>query len=74
EAADLSIAGMSTLDVVKLIVKLKLPFHQLINEGTTTGVTWVHVSVAPQGIKPKKEILNAYGASGRMKYQRVSIG
>ncbi|UOG28959.1 D-Ala-D-Ala carboxypeptidase family metallohydrolase [Leptospira noguchii] len=74
EAADFCVVGMSTLDVIKLIIKLKLPFHQLINEGTTTGVTWVHVSVAPQGIKPKKEILNAFGVPGRMKYQRVSIG
>ncbi|EKO16422.1 MULTISPECIES: D-Ala-D-Ala carboxypeptidase family metallohydrolase [Leptospira] len=74
EAADLCVAGMSTLDVVKTIVSLNLPFHQLINEGTTTGATWVHVSVAPQGIKPKKEILNAFGVPGRMKYQRVSVG
>ncbi|EMO41406.1 peptidase M15 [Leptospira noguchii serovar Autumnalis str. ZUN142] len=74
EAADVCVAGMSTLDIVKVITKLKLPFHQLINEGTNTGVTWVHVSVAPQGIKPKKEILNAFGSPGRMKYQRVSIG
>ncbi|EKO59735.1 peptidase M15 [Leptospira kirschneri str. H2] len=74
EAADLCVAGMSTLDVVKTIVSLNLPFHQLINEGTTTGATWVHVSVAPQGIKPKKEILNAFGVPGRMKYQRASVG
>ncbi|KAA1293786.1 D-Ala-D-Ala carboxypeptidase family metallohydrolase [Leptospira interrogans] len=73
EAADLCVAGMSTLDVVKTIVSLNLPYHQLINEGMA-GVTWVHVSVAPQGIKPKKEILNAFGSPGRMKYQRISIG
>ncbi|EMJ66466.1 D-Ala-D-Ala carboxypeptidase family metallohydrolase [Leptospira sp. P2653] len=74
EAADLCVVGMSTLDLVKIIVRLKLPFHQLINEGTATGVTWVHVSVAPQGIKPKREILNAFGIPGKMKYQRVSVG
>ncbi|EMF80024.1 peptidase M15 [Leptospira weilii serovar Topaz str. LT2116] len=74
EAADLCVVGMSTLDIVKIIVRLNLPFHQLINEGFTTGVTWVHVSVAPQGIKPKREILNAFGTSGKMKYQRVSVG
>ncbi|WP_061219665.1 D-Ala-D-Ala carboxypeptidase family metallohydrolase [Leptospira weilii] len=74
EAADLCVVGMSTLDIVKIIVRLNLPFHQLINEGFTTGVTWVHVSVAPQGIKPKREILNAFGIPGNMKYQRVSIG
>ncbi|UPY77994.1 D-Ala-D-Ala carboxypeptidase family metallohydrolase [Leptospira weilii] len=74
EAADICVVGMSTLDLVKIIVRLKLPFHQLINEGTATGVTWVHVSVAPQGIKPKREILNAFGIPGKMKYQRVSVG
>ncbi|EMF80056.1 peptidase M15 [Leptospira weilii serovar Topaz str. LT2116] len=74
EAADLCVVGMSTLDIVKIITKLKLPFHQLINEGFTTGVTWVHVSVAPQGIKPKREILNAFGVPGKMKYQRISVG
>ncbi|EMM94876.1 peptidase M15 [Leptospira interrogans serovar Zanoni str. LT2156] len=73
EAADICVPGMKTLDVVKTIVSLNLPYHQLINEGMA-GVTWVHVSVAPQGIKPKKEILNAFGAPGRMKYQRISIG
>ncbi|WP_061247648.1 D-Ala-D-Ala carboxypeptidase family metallohydrolase [Leptospira noguchii] len=74
EAADICVSGMSTLDVVKVINRLNLPFHQLINEGTVSGVTWVHVSVAPVGIKPKKEVLNAFGVSGKMKYQRISIG
>ncbi|EMK10130.1 MULTISPECIES: D-Ala-D-Ala carboxypeptidase family metallohydrolase [Leptospira] len=74
EAADICVSGMSALDVVKVISRLNLPFHQLINEGTTTGVTWVHVSVAPQGIKAKREILNAFGVSGKMKYQRIAIG
>ncbi|OOV40207.1 peptidase M15 [Leptospira kirschneri serovar Pomona] len=74
EAADICVSGMSTLEVVKMIVNLNLPFHQLINEGTVSGVTWVHVSVSPQGIKPKKEILNAFGVPGKMKYQRIAIG
>ncbi|WP_016755819.1 D-Ala-D-Ala carboxypeptidase family metallohydrolase [Leptospira santarosai] len=74
EAVDICISGMNTLDVVKMIANLNLPFHQLINEGTTTGVTWVHVSVAPIGIKPKKEILNAFGIPGKMKYQRIAVG
>ncbi|EKR89679.1 peptidase M15 [Leptospira santarosai str. CBC379] len=74
EAADLVVSGMNTLDVVKTIVKLNLPFHQLISEGTTTGVTWVHVSIAPIGIKPKKQVLSAFGEPGKMQYQRTSIG
>ncbi|TGK25379.1 D-Ala-D-Ala carboxypeptidase family metallohydrolase [Leptospira stimsonii] len=74
EAADFGIEGMSKTDICKKIIELDLPFHQLINEGTVSGATWVHVSIAPKGVKPKKEILNAHGVSGNMKYQRVSIG
>ncbi|UOG39692.1 D-Ala-D-Ala carboxypeptidase family metallohydrolase [Leptospira noguchii] len=74
EAADICVQGLTTKNIVEEIIKLNLPFHQLINEGTSSGVTWVHVSVAPQGIKPKREILNAFGVPGRMKYQRISIG
>ncbi|EKR57196.1 MULTISPECIES: D-Ala-D-Ala carboxypeptidase family metallohydrolase [Leptospira] len=74
EAADICVQGLTTKDIVAEILKLNLPFHQLINEGTASGVTWVHVSVAPIGIKPKKEVLNAFGVPGKMKYQRVTIG
>ncbi|EMN90471.1 D-Ala-D-Ala carboxypeptidase family metallohydrolase [Leptospira weilii] len=74
QAADFGIKGMSKSDICKKILELDLPFHQLINEGTVSGATWVHVSIAPEGVKPKKEFLNAYGATGTMKYQRVSIG
>ncbi|EQA61831.1 D-Ala-D-Ala carboxypeptidase family metallohydrolase [Leptospira alexanderi] len=74
EAADICVVGMSILDIVKTIIQLNLPFHQLINEGTASGVTWVHVSVAPLGVKPKKEVLNAFGIPGQMKYQRISMG
>ncbi|EKP11793.1 D-Ala-D-Ala carboxypeptidase family metallohydrolase [Leptospira borgpetersenii] len=74
EAADICVPEMKALDIVKIIARLNVPFHQLINEGTTSGATWVHVSVAPIGIKPKKEILNAFGIPGRMKYQRMAIG
>ncbi|RHX91469.1 peptidase M15 [Leptospira yasudae] len=74
QAVDFGIKGMSKSEICKKIVDLDLPFHQLINEGTTSGATWVHVSIAPKGVKPKKEFLNAFGVSGKMKYQRVSIG
>ncbi|EMJ96735.1 D-Ala-D-Ala carboxypeptidase family metallohydrolase [Leptospira alstonii] len=74
EAVDFGIKGMSKTEICKKILELDLPFHQLINEGTISGATWVHVSIAPDGVKPKKEFLNANGFSGKMKYQRVSIG
>lgn len=72
EAADICVQGLTTKDIVSEIIKLNLPFHQLINEGTSSGATWVHVSVAPIGIKPKKEVLNAFGIPGKMKFERVS--
>ncbi|AKP25950.1 Peptidase M15 [Leptospira interrogans serovar Manilae] len=74
EAVDFGIKGMSKSEICKKIIDLNLPYHQLINEGTTFGATWIHVSIAPDGVKPKKEFLNANGVSGKMKYQRVSIG
>lgn len=74
EAVDFGIKGMSKVEICKKIIDLDLPYHQLINEGTTSGATWIHVSIAPNGVKPKKEFLNANGISGKMKYQRVSIG
>ncbi|WP_061256289.1 D-Ala-D-Ala carboxypeptidase family metallohydrolase [Leptospira interrogans] len=73
EAVDFGIKGMTKLEICKKIIDLGLPFHQLINEGTSSGVTWVHVSIAPDGVKPKKEYLNGYGSQGKMKYQRVGV-
>ncbi|EQA70717.1 D-Ala-D-Ala carboxypeptidase family metallohydrolase [Leptospira noguchii] len=73
EAVDFGIKGMNKQDICKKILELDLPFHQLINEGTINGATWVHVSIAPKGVKPKKEFLNAYGTQGKMKYQRVEV-
>ncbi|WP_061232452.1 D-Ala-D-Ala carboxypeptidase family metallohydrolase [Leptospira noguchii] len=74
EAADICVQGLTTKNIVEEIIKLNLPFHQLINEGTSSGVTWVHVSVAPIGFKPKKEVLNAFGTPGKMQYKRILIG
>ncbi|WP_061285638.1 D-Ala-D-Ala carboxypeptidase family metallohydrolase [Leptospira interrogans] len=73
EAVDFGIKGMTKQDICKKILELDLPFHQLINEGTKNGATWVHVSIAPNGVKPKKEYLNGYGSQGKMNYQRVGI-
>ncbi|EMF80898.1 peptidase M15 [Leptospira weilii serovar Topaz str. LT2116] len=73
EAVDFGIKGMSKQDICKKILELNLPFHQLINEGSSNGATWIHVSVAPKGVKPKKEYLNAFGSQGKMKYQRVGV-
>ncbi|WP_078124760.1 D-Ala-D-Ala carboxypeptidase family metallohydrolase [Leptospira alexanderi] len=73
EAIDFGIKGMTKSEICKKILDLNLPFHQLINEGTSSGATWVHVSIAPDGVKPKKEYLNGFGSQGKMKYQRIGV-
>lgn len=43
QAADIRVTGMSVLELCKFIIAQKLPFDQLIEEGT-----WVHVSFGPR--------------------------
>ncbi len=54
EAADIRVANMEVTELVEIIKDLGLPYHQLINEFDS----WVHVSVAPKGEKPKKQVLH----------------
>lgn len=54
QAADIRVANMSVSELVSIIDELGLPYHQLINEFDS----WVHVSIAPDGQEPKKQILH----------------
>jgi len=54
EAADIRVANLEVTELVEIIKDLGLPYHQLINEFDS----WVHVSVAPKGEKPKKQVLH----------------
>lgn len=54
EAADIRVANMEVSELVSIINKLDLPYHQLINEFDH----WVHVSIAPEGQKPRKQVLH----------------
>lgn len=54
EAADIRVANMEVTELVEIVKDLGLPYHQLINEFDS----WVHVSVAPKGEKPKKQVLH----------------
>lgn len=64
-AADISVPGMTIADVCRRIAALRLPYRQLIHEGT-----WVHVEIAPAGTPPKREQLTAHFAAGRATYTR----
>lgn len=58
EACDFIIPGMTNRQIVDEVIKLDLPFHQLINEyEDLDNGGWVHVSVAPENKLPKKQVL-----------------
>lgn len=54
QAADIRVANMPVKELVELIKGLDVPYHQLINEFDS----WVHVSIAPKGQEPRKQILH----------------
>lgn len=68
EAADLIVPGFTTLEVCERIIKLELPFHQLIHEFPPSG--WVHVSVAPKGQRAAGDIRTARKVNGLTRYHR----
>jgi hypothetical protein len=63
-AADLTVPGMTTLAVCRLIVMLNLPFKQLINEFNS----WTHVSFDPLAVTPKRERKTAVYRDGEVVY------
>lgn len=61
QAADLVIEGMSTREIVNLIVDMKLPYDQLIEEFGS----WVHVSFSTRN---RREVLQAKKVNGKTVY------
>ena len=70
QAADIRTVSDKPSDNKKLydlIIKLKLPFDQLINE---YGFDWVHVSYGP---KNRKQVLKAEKIGGKTRYTNVKV-
>lgn len=61
EAADINIGGMAPKQVCELIIKLNLPFDQLIMEFGR----WTHVSYGPRN---RRQVLTAKSVNGRTVY------
>lgn len=68
EAADIICPGFTPREVAERIVRLELPFHQLILEFPPQG--WVHVSVAPKNTTAAGEIKTARKVGGVTRYDR----
>lgn len=62
-AADIKVAGLTPLEVCHEIVRLQLPWEQLIDEGK-----WTHVSVPLDGAPPKRQVLTAHFTSKGVTY------
>lgn len=53
EAADIKIAGVAPINICRWVASTELPFDQLIHEYGQ----WVHVSIAPEGREPRRQLL-----------------
>lgn len=64
QAADIHAAGLSPHDLCRAIIRLELPFDQLILEFGE----WVHVSVPASNYQPRGAVLTARKQGGRTFY------
>lgn len=67
EAADITVPGIATADLVDIIRALRLPFDQLIDEFSR----WVHVSHSRRNGQ-RGEVMMAYRQGGATQYRRVA--
>lgn len=65
QATDFTIPGMTVEQVVKLVIKLGLPFDQLIDEYGK----WVHVSYGP---RHRRQVMTARYVGGKTEYRSKS--
>lgn len=64
-AADFKVVGMTPYEVTKHVSQMRLPFQQLISEFNR----WTHISIAPAGIKPRRDVKTARVEAGRTVYE-----
>lgn len=62
-AADIHVSGMTCKDLAFAIMKLGVVYDQLIYEGS-----WIHVALAPIGVKPRMQELTAHFSRFGTKY------
>ncbi len=64
QAADLQSAAVSVLELFKMVIRMGLPFDQLIFEAKNATTKWVHVSHNPAGNRGKICVAQ-FDANGR---------
>lgn len=71
-AADFVPTKGALQDAFANLAKSPIPFDQLIIERTPTAA-WIHLGIARDGEKPRREALTAAGVKGAMRY-RIAEG
>lgn len=71
QAADIVCFGIETKDLFKRIIRLGLPFDQIIYEGGKTSI-WVHVSFKADGDNRGEILAASFPRSGGVKYRALS--
>lgn len=66
QAADIRCANISPHEIIAAMVKLVLPFDQVINEFQA----WVHVSYSSEKVRGK--IMEAYKYNGKTIYRKIN--
>ncbi|MET0657266.1 MAG: D-Ala-D-Ala carboxypeptidase family metallohydrolase [Steroidobacteraceae bacterium] len=71
KAADIQTGAISVLELFQTVIRLELPFDQLIYEAKNRATRWVHVSHDP--LRARGAILIAkFNAEGRASYQPIT--
>lgn len=65
-AADITVPGMTALEVCQTIRAMGLPFDQVIHEFRA----WCHVAIAPPGVAARGELLTAIRGPVGVYYER----
>lgn len=71
EAADLQCPGMNTATLFKSVIRLGLPFDQLIYEAKNASSIWVHVSHRV-GANRGQVLIAHFAANGKVSYSAVT--
>jgi len=67
-AADFKVGMPLAVAFDQLRRSTRIPFHQCIFE----CAAWIHISIAPDGQLPQRDVLTATGKPGSWKYERVT--
>jgi len=71
EAADLQCPGLNTATLFKTVIRLALPFDQLIYEAKNASTIWVHVSHRA-GANRGQLLIAHFLANGKVRYSAVT--